>query len=195
MLIFFAIKSQEESIFIVKLISLFLINSWLQIAYMSFIYPVVLALLAFRLLWKYSNNNDDNGEIQGNELRYGASFLSESYRTECWYWELVETTRKVLLTSGFLLMAEGNWVHVHVTATLSLGYAAVFAFIKPMRDYFENIFQITSLMATFVNLTLTVMTLTELEESESDKALTSVLFVGANVILLVIIGCKSVHNT
>lgn len=129
-------------------------------------------------------------EVLKSELKNAASFLSENYRSKCWYWELVETTRKLLMTSGMFLLFQGSWVHVQITATLSLVFTAIFASIKPMKDYMENIFQMTSLLATFVNLTLVVISLSGVEASKSDKTLSSMLFIATNVILIVIIGCK-----
>ena len=35
-------------------------------------------------------------------------FLGEEYRSECWYWESVETTKKLLLTGFAVFIAPGT---------------------------------------------------------------------------------------
>ena len=42
----------------------------------------------------------------GMEMISGLRFLYENYEKRAWYWELVETSRKVTLTSGLILVGE-----------------------------------------------------------------------------------------
>ena len=40
------------------------------------------------------------------EMITGLHFLFENYKRASWYWELVEMSRKVILTSGLILVGQ-----------------------------------------------------------------------------------------
>ena len=76
-------------------------NHWLIMAYISMAYIFTLPAFSFIALWrrrKLSTGDDDNGSE--TEMIAGLRFLFENYKPHSWYWELVEMSRKVILTSS-----------------------------------------------------------------------------------------------
>lgn len=154
------------------------------------------------LLWRCSttiqskvNTNKDRPE--NKELRLATSFLFENYKPKFWYWELVETIRKLILASGILLVNNGSRIHIILAAAMSIIYALLFAFIKPMKHAFDNVVQLTSLTAIFVNFSLAALLRVSKESSENpfsdiqeDEAIVSKFLIATNTLLLVLINCK-----
>lgn len=78
--------------------------------------------------------------------------LFENYNTHSWYWELVETVRKVVLTSGLILVGGESRAYVGLACVMSGPCGMFFAYKRPIVDPFENRLMLTSLAVTFVNL-------------------------------------------
>ena len=51
-----------------------------------------------------------------------------------WYWELVETIRKVLLTSGLILVGGESRAYVGLACVISGLYGMFFAYKRPIVD-------------------------------------------------------------
>lgn len=123
--------------------------------------------------------------------------MFENYSRKFWYWELVETTRKLIFASGMFLISNGSRIHIIMAAAMSIVYALLFAFIKPMKHAFDNVVQLTSLTATFVNFSLVVLLRISKESSENafsdtqeDEAIVSNFLIATNALLLILINCK-----
>ena len=140
---------------------------------------------------------DDDNEAKRAELLTGLRFLFENYRPSAWYWELVDTVRKVILTSGLILIGSESRSYAGIASIMSGIYAIAFAVKKPVVDPFENRLMLTSLVVTFVNLGIGAVSKIPSENIPSsvdhsvDKIMFELLVVGANasVILLLIGKC------
>ena len=86
------------------------------------------------------------------ELLQAVSFLYENFKSDAWYWELVETIRKVLLVSILGLIGSEGRAYVGLASIVSGLFAILFAKKQPMNKGFESRLQMLSLMVTFVNL-------------------------------------------
>ena len=129
-----------------------------SVPYFAIAYIVFLPLASYLFLWKQNRNVkaslNDSGQKQtfGKELAAGMRFLSENYTARSWYWELVETVRKVILTSGLILVGGESRAYVGLACVISGLYGMFFAYVRPVEDPFENKLMLTSLAVTFVNL-------------------------------------------
>ena len=97
---------------------------------------------------------DDDQDLPGNEIFKGMRFLYENYSSSCWFWEVVDLGRKVVLTSVLALVGEESRTHLGVAALLSGLYTVVFAYYKPVTDIFEYWLQLASLLATNLNMSV-----------------------------------------
>ena len=138
-------------------------NRLVIVGYCSIVYVIVLPAAAFIAIWKQqraarkteeeTRNDTNDFEDQGTE-QSGLRFLHENYDPRCWYWELVETVRKVILTSGLILVGGESRAYIALALLLSGLYGMYFGLKKPIRDRFENNLMLSSLAVTFVNLAI-----------------------------------------
>ena len=139
---------------------------------------------------------DDDNEAKRAELLTGLRFLFENYRPSAWYWELVDTVRKVILTSGLILIGSESRSYAGIASIMSGIYAIGFAVKKPVVDPFENRLMLTSLVVTFVNLGIGAVSKIPSENIPSsvdhsvDKIMFELLVVGANASVILLLSGK-----
>ena len=84
-------------------------NHLLIVAYISTAYILALPAASFIALWRkrrlelVSTNRDTTCST---EIITGLCFLFENYKTRSWYWEMVEMSRKIILTSVLFLVRQ-----------------------------------------------------------------------------------------
>ena len=132
------------------------------VAYCSVCYVIFLPAASLIALWrqrKVLRKNESQSESealdshdQSTELITGLRFLFENYNSHSWYWEFIETVRKVVLTSGLILVGGESRAYVGLACVMSGLYGMLFASVSPIVDPFENKLMLTSLAVTFVNL-------------------------------------------
>ena len=138
-------------------------NRLVIVGYCSIVYVLVLPAAAFIAIWKQqraarkteeeTKNDTNDFEDQGTE-QSGLRFLHENYNSRCWYWELVETVRKVILTSGLIIVGGESRAYIGLALLLSGLYGMYFGLKKPISDPFENNLMLSALAVTFVNLAI-----------------------------------------
>ena len=99
-------------------------------------------------------DNDESTNSQHSPVIAGLSFLFQNYKIRTWYWEFVETARKVILTSGIILMGAESRAYIGTACILSGFYGMLFAHMKPIEDPSENSLMLSSLAVTYVNLVI-----------------------------------------
>ena len=112
------------------------------------------------VLWKQrkvlgvhgAENETCDVQEQKNEAITGLRFLFENYKTRSRYWEFVETVRKLVLTSGLILVGGESRAYIGLACVMSGIYGIFFAYVRPIVDPFENKLMLISLAVTFVNL-------------------------------------------
>ncbi|XP_044165209.1 uncharacterized protein LOC114949643 [Acropora millepora] len=172
------------------------------VAYFSVIYVIVLPAAALVMLWRHwktlrtsaDEDNDESTHSQSSEVIAGLSFLFQNYKIRRWYWEFVETGRKVILTSGIILLGAESRAYIGMSLILSGYYGMLFAHMKPIEDPSENSLMLSSLAVTYVNLVIGAVSRIPEEEALSstmypnlEKVLFDILVVGANVLVILII--------
>ena len=134
-------------------------NHWLILAYISTAYIIALPVTSFTVLWRKQRAmvatmeaDEFQAPVSGMELISGLSFLFENYEHRAWYWELVETSRKVILTSGLIIVGQESRSYIGLSWVIAGMYGMLFSWIKPIADVTENRLMATSLAVTVVNL-------------------------------------------
>ena len=141
--------------------------------------------------------DDDDNEAKGTELLTGLRFLFENYRPSAWYWELVDTVRKVILTAGLILIGSESRSYAGIACIISGVYAVAFAVKKPVVDPFENRLMLTSLVVTFINLGIGAVSKIPSEniptsvDHSVDKIMFELLVVGANASVIFLLTGKN----
>ena len=96
-----------------------------------------------------TNNSDSEGVAQ-SALR----FAYENYEASCWYWEVLEMVRKLLLTVGIVFFLEHTKVGLGGIIVIAMVFTVLHAANKPIKDKFENFVQLLSLSIIPVNLAI-----------------------------------------
>lgn len=104
-----------------------------------------------RVLRRYESSNASKEELQslipGKEVnRYETpwmQFLSESYKQEYWYWEIIELTRKVAQTVLITLLGWEHKITVLLTIGISVLFLTLHARYMPMKSSFEQRLQVS----------------------------------------------------
>ena len=163
-------------------------------AYISTAYIISLPAASFIALWTqrriiFASKNDEthHGAGHGMEMITGLRFLFENYKARSWYWEFVEMSRKVILTSALILVGQESRSYIGLTLVIAGMYGMLFSWIRPMQDAFENRLMSTSLAVTIVNLSVGAVSRIPAEDilvskdTYTDAVIFKILLVGANI--------------
>jgi hypothetical protein len=195
-------------------------NKFVILAYLALVIPVVFPVVTVILLWKYCKNKDENEgsktaeslneakrgdetnknimKTSDNEITIGMRFIYENYSTDCWYWEVIELIRKVILTSVLVYSGQQGRLFLGISAIMSGLYAVFFAHSKPIPNKFEHWLHLGSLMATLANqlmgmlLKIPAETVSTIVNKKDDHLGISVLLIFANVFLIIMIAGRSI---
>ena len=175
-------------------------NILLIAAYISVVYVIALPAAAVITVWRQRRATVSVQEAKTSqepgssiEMTTGLRFLFENYKTHSWYWELVEMSRKVIFTSGLVLVGRESRSYIGLALVIAGMYGMTFSWIKPIQDAFENRLMSTSLAVTVVNLAVGAVGRIPAENIQNssdpylDKVLWNVMIVGANTLVLSLI--------
>ena len=179
-------------------------NHLLIVAYISIAYIFALSVTTFITLWRKRRLTLDAADTGASEepgpcveVITGLRFLFENYKTQSWYWELVEMSRKVILTSGLILVGQESRSYIGLALTIAGMYGMLFSYVRPMQDAFENRLMSTSLAVTVVNLAIGAVSKIPAENipdstvSFMNTVFFDILVVGANTLVIgVLVGRK-----
>ena len=167
-----------------------------MVAYISIVYIIGLPVATFIALWRQRNEitlTKATKRESTTELITGLSFLYESYKPSSWYWELIEMSRKVIVTSGLILVGQETRSYIGLTLVIAGMYGTLFCWIHPLEDIFENRLMSTSLSVTVVNLVVGAVSRIPAENipahnvSYMDSLLFDMLVLGANTAVIALL--------
>lgn len=172
-------------------------NHFLIAAYISTAYIIALPVASFVTLWRQqrvimatenTKTNQDPGI--GMEMISGLRFLYENYKTRSWYWEVIEMSRKVILTSGLTLVGQESRSYIGLAWVIAGMYGMLFAYVRPIQNAFENRLMTTSLAVTVVNLAIGAVSRIPAEnipvsvDPYTETVLFKMLVLGANTLVI-----------
>ena len=177
-------------------------NHLLTVAYISTAYIITLPAASFIILWRkrrlaLTSTNRDKGS--STEIITALGFLFENYQTHSWYWELVEMSRKVVLTSVLILVGEESRSYIGLAWVVAGMYGMAFCWVKPIQDAFENKLMSTSLAVTVVNLGVGAVSripaenIPGLTDQDTEAVAFKILIIGANTLVIGLLAGKIYH--
>ena len=176
-------------------------NHSLIVAYISTAYVIALPVASFIVLWRHRRVilaiDNTRPAQQADSSITGLRFLFENYKPRTWYWELVEMSRKVILTSGLILVGEESRSYIGLTLVIAGMYGMVFSWMKPIQDGFENKMMSASLAVTVFNLAIGAVSripaenLSSSSDPYTEAILFKVLLLGANILVIGLLAGKS----
>ena len=180
-------------------------NNVLIMAYISSAYVVALPGASYFALWRMrkaqlvsqgsdtSQNPDSHSEIVS-----GLRFLFENYKPRSWYWELVEMTRKVILTSGLILVGQESRSYIGLALVSAGMYGVLFASVRPLQDITENRMMTASLAVTVVNLAIGAVSripaekISDSSDTDIDGIVFKILVFGVNTLVIGLLVGKTI---
>jgi hypothetical protein len=156
--------------------------------------------LSIFFILRHVRRSEDRHDKETSAMLVGTRFLYENYSADCWFWEIVELARKIIVTSMLILMNAESRISLGLTSILSGLYSVLFAYYKPIEDTFEYWLQLASLMASSVNFTIGMLMKIPSDETSSgindqaDTLMVTVLLVAANVFVLLLVAGNSYIN-
>jgi len=180
-------------------------NHFLIVAYISTAYIFVLPFAAFIAIWRQRKavlTEEDAGKSQGlvfsQEMMSGIRFLYVNYKPVSWYWELVETARKVILTSGLIFVGQESRSYIGLALIITGMYGILFAWVKPLEDIMENRLMTASLAVTVFNLVIGAVSRIPSENiptgplgADADALLFKILMFAANSLVISLVVGKN----
>ena len=168
-------------------------NHLLIVAYISTAYVLALPVASFLVFFRHRRvllTAEDGDTYSSPEMITGLRFLFENYNTSSWYWELVEMSRKVILTCGLILVGQESRSYIGLAWVIAGMYGVLFCWIKPIQDAFENRLMSTSLAVTIVNLGIGAVSRIPAEnlpnstDRHTDTVVLKILILGANTLVI-----------
>jgi len=177
-------------------------NYLLIVTYISTAYITALPAASFIVLWRkrrlaLASTNRDTGS--STEMITGLGFLFENYQPRSWYWELVEMSRKVILTSVLFLVGQENRSYIGLAWVVAGMYGIVFCWVKPIQYAFENRLMSTSLAVTVFNLGIGAVSRIPAEnipgliDRDTEAVTFKILIIGANTLVIGQLAGKMYH--
>jgi len=173
-------------------------------AYISTAYIFSLPVAAFIALWKQRREiaTEDakvsQNSSSGLEMISGLRFLFENYKNHSWYWELVEMSRKVILTSGLILVGQESRSYIGLAWVIAGMYGVLFSWMKPIQDGVENRLMSVSLAVTVFNLGVGAVSRIPAEnlpattDPYTDAVLFKILVLAANTLVISLLVGKKI---
>eukprot|EP00945_MAST-04E_sp_MAST-4E-sp1_P001515 g1515.t1 len=120
-----------------------------------FVYVIGIPLVQFIVLWKnYAHLHESSAlDQQAHRLvkkQFGS--LYESYTEECFYFELIDLFRRLMMTAGLILVRQSSVVQALLGTITSLSWLLLVAIKFPYKAYWDNVLQIVLSSALLVSL-------------------------------------------
>ncbi len=134
--------------------------------------------------------NSDN--IKDGDLWKSISFLVEQYTPQLWYWEIIETLRKLTLSAFISVVYPDSVSQIVISIVLSLLIYKLYFEVKPFESEEDNslmnlgnYFTLLTFVYAYVKKDNTLGDNTTMESiADSTFTFISVVFIGANVYIL-----------
>ena len=143
-----------------------------------FLYVIGVPLTQFLVLW---HNRKDLHEDSALDLKahrkikkeFGAIY--EHYTEECYYYDLVDLIRRLLLTGGLILVGGSSVAQVLLGVTICLAWLLLVSFKRPYRAYWDNILSMVLSLHLLFTL-ISGMALKMYRMGETDDTYEQILF-------------------
>lgn len=107
-----------------------------------FVYPIGIPCAMYWILYRKRvvivNRFDEIDTIQEEKQRdlalLSVTFLVSSYKTEYYYWEVVESLRKIVFSGAIVMLGSGSTTQIVIAVVLSLGFVRVHNHFLPYED-------------------------------------------------------------
>ncbi|XP_048588576.1 uncharacterized protein LOC116614027 [Nematostella vectensis] len=147
---------------------------------------------------KETHREDRSIAPREDAITKGLRFMYENYTNDCWYWEIIELLRKVILTSLLAYYGQDNPFYLGTSAVLSGLYAVFFANQKPIPYVFEYWLHLGSLVAVMatqlIGMVLRIPGEDVSVDQGADQLGITILLLFSNVFVIVMIVVRYMYS-
>ena len=109
------------------------------------IYPIGVPLLfAYLLFKKRERIKKPMEEREKDEELFGMEFLFDNYKPKFWYFEIIVTVLRLLLTGVLGLIEPGSSTQLSVGMLIAFGAVAIGCWFRPYENKRDNVLSILS---------------------------------------------------
>ena len=155
--------------------------------FMILIYPVGIPMVFGTLLVKMKDHiNKPVADREKDDELFGMEFLFDNYKPEFWYFEVVVTVFRLLLTGVLGLIQPGSSTQLSVGMMIAGGAIVVTSNLRPYENERDNNLSILSYIQIFlVMMCALVLKTQDLAASDSfDKESLGYVLIGVNILVL-----------
>ena len=122
--------------------------------YSLLIIPLSMPIILCMLLWFYTQRQNTHVYFlhQLPLMKSALEFTYENYHSRYWYWEVIETIRKLFMTAGIVLFVGHSKIGLTCTIIVAMFFTILHAIVKPFKSKFESGAQFLSLILIPLNL-------------------------------------------
>ena len=169
---------------------------WSFAFFMLGVYPIGIPSMYYVLLTKHKEILQDRHAVEEEERRDYPTighlmFLVQSYRPEYWYFEILETVRRLLLASALGMVASDSAAAPTMGVLICMGFLFVFIRFEPFKVRNNNILTIVLAYSTTLFFLAAILIKVDAAGTDSgadawafEALLMFTLFSGPTVILL-----------
>lgn len=104
------------------------------------------------------------------DMSLAIKFAYENYDEKCWFWEVIEMIRKLIMTIGVTLFLNRTKTGLSAVIILAMVFALLHAIKKPIKDRFENFVQLLSLLIVPINLSVGAVLKAKINDDKEKSA-------------------------
>ena len=154
---------------------------------MIIVYPVgVPALFAWLLARKKKHIMQPVAEREEDNELAGIGFLFDNYKPSCWYFEIVVTVLRLLLTGVLGLIEPGSATQLCVGMLISFGAVVQLCLLLPYENGRDNALSVLGYVQIFLVMMCALMLKVEVFAEGVDKEMLGILLVFVNIMVLVV---------
>ena len=163
---------------------------------MIVVFPVGVPSIYFLLLWRKKERiKVPAEERQADEGLLSLSFLFDAFKPEYWYFEVVETIRRLALTGLLSTIKPGSFTQLSSGLLIAAGGTILVSKLEPYQDHKDNLLAIMSgcqLMSVFV--TSFFIKAQGLVEDEYDAQGMGLVLIISYVLIILAAAVSSYHD-
>jgi hypothetical protein len=129
---------------------------WLCV-FLMFIFPIGMPLLLFYMMSQVK----ELIQVEDQEVMREFGFVINDYKLSHWYWEVVELSRKLILSGVIGMFRRGSITQIVAATSISFGFALFAYREQPYHTARMNFIKITSEIQLFLIMLLCVVLQTE----------------------------------
>ena len=157
---------------------------------MTVIYPIGIPAVFLCMLYKYRHKialRDVSIDPQDYSFAECIEFLYIGYLPKYWYWEVVEISRRLLLSAAIAVIMKGTSIQIVIAISISLGYTILFKRVRPSKFPEINELMIEGqYQITFTFFFLLVVKQSSLPEIKNSEGIIDISLIIVNVAMIIL---------